>query len=244
MNVSLYQAAAAMNAHARWQELIAENLAAGFVPGSRKQDVSFSAVEAGLASAGGNGSRCVIPAAHATTNFQPGEIRPGGSQMDFAIEGPGWFAVQLPNGAQAYTRNGEFHLNAQGQLVTKQGDPVLGDGGPVQFDPSQPPDFTVSASGEISQGGQLKGRLRLVEFADPRTLMPTGGGYFQTNLANAKPAAASAVHQGFLEESNMSPMVEMGELITAMRMFEANQKVLQAQDDRMGRAISDLAGAS
>jgi flagellar basal-body rod protein FlgF len=248
MNVSLYQAAAAMNAQARWQDLITQNLAAGFVPGYRKQDISFSAVQAGAAPGAANlgGLQYSIPSASAATNFQPGEIRATGNSMDFAIEGPGLFEVQLPNGSHAYTRDGEFHLNAQGQFVTKQGYLVLGDGGPVQFDPNSSSPITVSATGEVSQGDQLRGRLRLVEFSQPQSLTAIGSGYFLADRPGMVPgqAASSSVRQGFLEGSNTSPTAEMASLITAMRLFEANQKVLQMQDERMGRVITDLGGTS
>jgi flagellar basal body rod protein FlgG len=246
MNVSLYQAAAAMNAQARWQELITQNLAAGAVPGFRKQDISFSTVEAGLDSTAStlSGLRYMIPAASAATNFQQGEIRATGSSMDFAIEGPGFFEVQLPDGSRAYTRNGELQLSAQGQLVTNQGFPVLGEGGPIQLDPNNAAPVTMSPSGDISQGDQVKGRVRLVEFSQPGSLTPTSGGLFLANQPGTQPvtATASSIRQGFLEGSNASPTAEMASLITSMRLFEANQKVLQAQDDRMGRAITDLGG--
>src|SRR6185503_104226 len=99
MNVSLYQAAAAMNATSRWQEMISDNLADSSVPGARKQDISFAAVEAGLPSSrlGMNGDRFVIPAARPALNFQQGEINPTGIVTDFAIDGPGFFQVQMPN---------------------------------------------------------------------------------------------------------------------------------------------------
>jgi flagellar basal-body rod protein FlgG len=248
MNVSLYQAAAAMNAQARWQEVITQNLAAGSVPGYRKQDVSFSAVQAGLDPTSANlvGSRYLIPAATAATNFEGGEIRATGNQMDFAIEGPGFFEVQLAGGQHGYTRDGEFSLNAQGQLVTKQGYVVLGDGGPIQMDPNSSSPITVSASGDVSQGDQARGHIHVVEFSQPRSLTSIGGGYFLADHAGANPATASTstIRQGFLEASNSSPTVQMASLITAMRMFEANQKVLQMQDERMGRVITDLGATS
>ena len=162
--------------------------------------------------------------------------------MDFAIEGPGFFEVQLPNGDHAYTRDGEFQLNAQGQMVTKTGNPVLSDGGPIQFDPNNASPITVSSTGEVSQGGDVKGRLRLVEFNDPHLLTSIGGGCFLANHQDllAKDSTASSVRQGYLEGSNTSPTSEMASLITAMRMFEANQRVLQMQDERMGHVISEL----
>jgi flagellar basal body rod protein FlgG len=247
MNVSLYQAAAAMNATARWQEMISENLAASSVPGSRKQDVSFSAIEGGMP-AGGlglNSQRFAIPAAHTSTNFSQGQMLPTGVSTDFAIDGPGFFQVQLPNGDPAFTRNGTFQLNAQGQLVNQQGYAVASEsGGPIQLDPTNPAPLNVSASGDVSQGGQPRGRIRMAEFADLHQLTPMGGGYFLNGNPAIKPDSAkvSQLRQGFIEQGNSSPTTEMAGLITAMRMFESNQKVLQMQDDRMGRVISDLGG--
>jgi flagellar basal-body rod protein FlgF len=247
MNVSLYQAAAAMNAQARWQEMITQNLSAGFIPGYRKQEMSFAAVQAGLdPTASTSASNYVIPAASPATNFQPGEMRSTNNPLDFAIEGPGFFEVQLPNGTHAYTRDGEFQFNSEGQLVTKQGYLVMGEGGPIQFDPNNATNVTVSATGEISQGDHPKGKLQIVEFSQPQSLQSIGNSCFLANPAVSQPApaVASLVHQGFIEASNSSPTAQMASLITSMRMFEANQKVLQTQDERMGRVISDLGGTS
>jgi flagellar basal-body rod protein FlgG len=229
---------------ARWQELITDNLAAGSIPGFRKQDISFSAVQAGLAI---NGQPApVLPAAHASINFQPGELRATGNPMDFALEGPGFFEVQLPNGNRAYTRDGEFHMSAQGQLVTKQGYTVMGEAGPLQFDPNNGSEITVSASGDVTQGGEIRGRIRVVEFSNPATLTNAGDGYLLADKPNVQPGPASAsfLRQGFVEAANTSPTAEMASLITAMRMFEANQRVLQMQDERMGRVISELGNPS
>ncbi len=241
MNVSLYQAAAAMNANARWQEMITENLAAGSVPGFRKQDISFATVEAGLGT-----SRHLMPVARTATNFQQGSVRPTGNPTDLALEGNGFFEVQLPNGAHAYTRDGEFQLNAQGQLVTKQGYTVVSNSGPLQFDVNNPAPISVSPAGEVSQGSDNKGRLHLVEFAQPQQLTAIGQGYFLADDPAAQPidASATSVRQGYLEASNTSPTIEMASLITAMRMFETNQKVMQMQDERMGKAINELGGPS
>jgi flagellar basal-body rod protein FlgF len=248
MDVSLYQSAAAMNATERWQDMIAENLTSASVPGMRKQDITFSAVAAGVTGAGG--ARCLIPAATTTLNFQPGELRPAGP-MDFAVEGKGFFTVQLPNGQQAYTRDGEFHLNAAGQLTTKSGALVMGDGGPLQFDPANPGPISVSATGEVSQanlsgGTDQKGKLQITEFKKPQLLTQAGGGNFLATDPAAQPTAAgdTKVRQGFIEAANSSPTMEMAGLITAMRMFETNQKVMQMQSDRMSRVITDLGGAN
>jgi len=247
MDVSLYQAAAAMNATAKWQDLIAENLAAASIPGARKQEISFSNVEAGLASnmTGSAVSSYSIPSAGVAINFQQGELRSTGNPMDFAIEGPGFFTVQTPEGKKLYTRNGEFELSGKGQLVTKQGYAVLGTGGPMQFNPNSSGPITISASGDVSQGDQVKGKLDLEEFKDPQKLTPISTSTFEADPATPPTAATKTnVRQGFVEGANTSPTTEMSSMITAMRMFESNQKVLQMQSDRMSKAISELGGTS
>jgi flagellar basal body rod protein FlgG len=238
MDVSLYQAAAAMNATAHWQDMIAENLANSAVPGSRKQDISFSDVQAGLSSN--------IPSASTTTNFKTGELCSTGNSMDFALEGPGFFTVKLPNGQQAYSRDGEFKLNSKGQLVNKEGYSVLGNNGPLQFNPNNSDPITISAAGDVSQGSETKGKFQITEFQHPEKLMALGAADFRPDDPGAEPvtAVSTQVRQGFIEAANTSPTTEMASLITAMRMFESNQKVLQMEGDRMSKVITELSGTS
>jgi len=242
MEVSLYQAAAAMNATERWQEMISNNLATASIPGARKHEISFSAVQATLASSNPTSPGFVIPVAREATNFQQGELHSTGSPLDFALEGPGFFSVRMPDGQPAYTRNGEFQLSSQGQLVTAQGFPVLGDNGPIQFDADSSSSITISATGEVSQGGEQKGKLQISEFDKPSLLTAIGSGLLRADSPALKPVPGDAtrVRQGFIESANSSPTTEMASLITAMRMFESNQKVLSMQSDRMSREISDL----
>jgi len=244
MNVSLYQAAAAMNASARWQDLISENLAGASTPGGRKREISFSAIAAGLNPAE-QGSP-VIPGTSIGVNFQQGDLRPTGAPLDFGIDGTGFFEVQMPDGTKAYTRDGEFQMNAQSQLVTKQGYLVMSDGGPITADPANTAPLTVAPTGEVSQGSDTKGKLNIVEFSDPQKLTMISSGFFLANnpAAGQMPSTTSQVHQGFVEASNMSPTSEMASLITAMRMFESNQKVMQMQDERSAKAINDLGSPS
>ena len=114
MNVSLYQAASALNANERWQEVITENLAASSIPGYKKQDLSFSAVQSGVMqkTASGSAPAFSLPRITSATNFQPGELEPTGGKTDVALDGSGFFVVQTPNGTSAYTRDGEFQTNA------------------------------------------------------------------------------------------------------------------------------------
>lgn len=243
MNVSLYQAAAGMKATARWQELIAENLASSAVPGFKRQHLSFSAIQAGLmgSSATDPARRFALPTLGATTDFRAGEIKPG-APTDLALQGPGFFEVTLPTGARAYTRDGEFHFNPQGQLVSKHGYLVAGTEGPLQVDPENAAPLSVSPSGDVAQGEELRGALKLVNFNDPTRLTAIGGGLFLAAdpALRALPASGCTVRQGYLEASNASTVSEMADLITSSRLFEANQKIIQAQDERLARLIAEV----
>jgi len=248
VNTGIYQGASAMNAAALWQQAISENIAASAVPGYKKQQVTFEGVRAGLLGAQSHQMEVSPqhysqPTASLRTDFSQGIMRPTGSKTDLAIEGNGFFEVQLPDGKMAYTRDGEFRLSPQGQLVTKDGYPVASDSGTLQVDLKNPGTFTVSNTGEASQGNQNKGKIRLVEFTDPSLLAPMGGGYFTANDPKLQPkaSAASSVRQGFVEASNGSVVEEMTNLMMAMRSFEANQKVIQIHDERVNKAINELA---
>jgi flagellar basal-body rod protein FlgF len=248
MNVSLTQAAAALNANTRWQETITENLASSSVPGYRKQDLSFSTVQAGLLSApvsasGSNSSTSITyPQATTTTNFQSGEMVQTGVSTHLAISGNGFFEVETGNGTTAYTRCGQFRVDAQGKLVNSAGYTVMGENGPLQLDASQSGQITVSSQGDVSQGTENRGKIKLTEFSTPGLLTSAGKGYFVAENKNlvASPATNSSLNQGYLEGSNTSPVNEMANLITAMRAYEANQRVIQLSDERTSRAINDL----
>jgi flagellar basal body rod protein FlgG len=243
MNVSLFQAAAALNANARWQEVIAENLAASSIPGFKKQELSFGAIEAGLMANSVNGTQpFTLPRAAVTTNFRPGEFRFTGVKTDVALEGRGFFAVQLPDGNTAYTRDGEFQINSTGQLVTKQGFPVLGDNGPMQVDLNISAPLSISDSGQVTQGAEVRGTLRLVDFNDSKLLTPISRSYFLANHPDLRTEEApdTTVRQGYLEAANTAAAEEMAHLIAAMRIYEANQRVIQAHDERMGKTIMEL----
>ncbi|MGP8202014.1 MAG: flagellar hook-basal body protein [Limisphaerales bacterium] len=242
MNVSLYQAAAALNANSRWQDVIAENLASSSVPGYRKQSLSTAAAQAGLLSAnGGSPQYFNVPQTKISTSFQSGELNYSGDDKNAAIEGKGFFKIQLANNITAVTRDGEFHVSSRGQLVTKEGYTVLGQNGPIQLDFHNRDPISISSTGEVSQGSDVKGKLSLTDYENPELLTPTNGVFFlATNPGlRAKPATGS-VRDGYVEGANTTALGEMANMMTAQRGFEANQKVIQIQDERMGKVISDL----
>jgi flagellar basal-body rod protein FlgG len=246
VNVSLFSAASALNANSRLQEVIADNLASSSVPGFRRQELSTAAVQAGLMPAAGLVSGAlpkffVMPKATASIDFRQGQIKYTGNPKDVALDGRGFFAVQLPTGAAGYTRNGEFQTNAQGQLVTSEGYPVMGVQGPITVNLQDPSPISISANGQVSQGASIKGQLKVVDFSDNNLLTQVSGGYFVAQNPNlTSTPSASVVRQAYLETSNTSSVSEMANLLSSMRGFEANQHVIQLQDDRLGKTISEL----
>jgi flagellar basal-body rod protein FlgF len=244
VNVSLFQAASALDANSRWQEVIADNLASSSVPGFKQQQLSLSAMQAGLMPARGDKNLpqyFTIPKATTTTNFSPGEMKYTGDNKDVAIEGKGFFEVKLPNGATALTRDGEFQFNSQGELVTKESFPVMGTTGPIRMDRNSSAPLSISSAGDVSQGAEVRGKLKVTDVDQPKLLTQISGGYFVAKDPNLHLTASTAtLHEGYLEGSNTSAVGQMANLMTAMRGFEANQHVIQIQDDRLNHTISEL----
>lgn len=253
MNVGIYQAASALDANSRWQEVIADNLASGSVPGFKQRQLSLESIQAGLMPAGNarNLSQSFsIPTGVIATNFAPGEMKYTGVNTDVAVDGKGFFEVQLPNGSTGLTRDGEFQVNSLGQLVTKEGYRVLGVGpggtpAPIDLDPHNTAPLSISATGEVNQGAEDRGQLQLTDVDKPQLLTQISGGYFiAQNRALKQSTSTSTVRAGYLEGSNTSTVGEMANLMTAMRGFEANQHVIQIQDDRMNKTITELGSPS
>jgi flagellar basal-body rod protein FlgG len=251
MNVSMYQAAAALNANSRWQEVIAQNLASSSVPGYKNQELSLEAVRSGLMPPGSLNSAntprfFTLPQANVSTSFTSGDMQFTGDKNDLAIQGKAFFEIQMPNGKTALTRNGELHVSPQGRIVTHEGYSVMGEGNlPVTLDLNNNDPINISPTGEVSQGQTSVGKIKLDEYDKPGLLTQIGGGYYTANnpKLHAVPST-STVRQGYLEASNTSIVREMADMITAQRAFEANTHIIQIQDDRMGKVISDLGNPS
>ncbi len=243
MNIALHQAAAAMTANMQWHDLVAQNLSGQSSPGYRAQVGGFEEFRIpGSPNPTPSNSQVgsAYPMLRAGLNRNQGALQPTGSLTDLGLEGPGFFAVQAPGGGRAFTRDGQFHVDRQGALMTKEGYPVLGDTGPVRIDP-QAGAVSFGPRGEISQGGIPRGQVQLVEVADSSQLQHLSGSYYRlpSNLKTT-PAAGTTVQTGFLEGANTSSVQEMGNMLLAMRHFEANQRALQVADERMGRSIQEL----
>ena len=170
--------------------------------------------------------------------FEQGGLQSTGNPLDLAIEGNGFFTLQTAQGVR-YTRDGQFARDAQGYLVTMNGEQVLGRSGrPILL---QAGNVQISENGDIHQNGQVVDSLRIVRFGNLAAVRPEGDNRF-ADTGNGRPAldAASTVNQGYLERSNANVVRSMVDLITAQRWFEANQKVIQTQDTANGYAIANV----
>jgi flagellar basal-body rod protein FlgF len=173
-------------------------------------------------------------------DFSQGNLRNTTNQLDFAIDGKGFFAVDSPSGV-AYTRNGNFRLSPAGALVTSDGYAVrTAAGAPVKVDPSVP--LEVLADGTIRQAGQTAGQLALVEFENPQLLSKQGNNYFRPSDAKAVTRSSTAqVHQGKLEGSNVGSAEAAVRLVNVLRQFEMLQRALTIGGEMNKKAVEEVA---
>lgn len=191
------------------------------------------------------GDNAYVNPAGTYTNFEQGGLKSTGSPTDIALEGKGFFEVLTPDGVK-FTRNGVLQVDGNGRLVTKEGFPILREG---QNDPTQRTlqvssrNITVSQAGDVYDGGNLLGRLSVVEFANPDELQKVGSSNY-TQKQNAQlppqPAREARIHQGFVETSNVNVVEEMTDMITANRVFEATQQAIKAHDQMDDKLINQV----
>jgi flagellar basal-body rod protein FlgG len=169
-----------------------------------------------------------------------GDFESTGNQLDLAIQGAGFFQVQLPSGQLAYTRAGNFQVDAQGQIVTPTGYPLQ----PSISIPNSATSVTIGSDGTVSvslpgqQQAQQVGQIQLAMFPNPGGLNSTGQNLFQATTASGDailgvPGGAEGlgtIQQGMLEQSNVNVVEEFIEMILAQRSYESNSKVVQAAD--------------
>lgn len=257
MNLALYSSATGMEAQELNLNTIANNLANVNTPGFKRskiefQDLLYQKPRAAGADAGsgntlptgieiGNGAK----AAATSKVFTQGQVSQTGQQLDLAIQGDGLFEVTQPDGTIAYTRDGSFKMNAQGQVVTADGLPV---GSGFQTIQSGATNITITQTGAVTvQGpnGNQTFQLTLVRFPNEAGLESLGGNLYGETAASGSPQTGQAgqggygsVLQGYLEGSNVNIVEEMVNLITAQRAYEVNSKSVQASDDMLQNAAN------
>jgi flagellar basal body rod protein FlgG len=170
-------------------------------------------------------------------DFRPGAIEPTGRDLDFALEGPGFFVIDTPQGPR-YTRNGQFARRADGTLTTTDDMPVAGASGPIRL-ASGP--ISIDADGTVRAGGVVAGKFRLADFADASVLEREGTGRFRAPDGTTTEAATATVKGKSLEHSNVSMVDRMAQLTEVARGFEALQRgITILMNDVDGRAINEL----
>jgi len=176
-------------------------------------------------------------------DFTQGPLSQTGGPLDVAIDGKGFFQVATAAGPR-YTRDGRFMLDPAGKLVTQDGDPVQGDGGDIVLDPSKGP-VSISPNGVISQAGERKGKLAVVNFDSLSALAKDGNNLFRndTNLT-PQPAVGSMIKQGMLEGSNVQPITQITRLIEINRAYEAVSNMINQSSDLSKTAIQRLGATS
>ncbi|WP_375159586.1 flagellar basal-body rod protein FlgF [Bradyrhizobium sp. RDT46] len=175
----------------------------------------------------------------------PGPMEMTKNPLDLAITGDAYFAVQV-NGGERYTRDGKFSLNSTGQLVTSDGNLVLGTGGPITFQPTDhdiniAPDGTITVLEGTARTDSIRGKIKMVSFDDPAKLTKLGANLYDTGRATQQPATKSTVEQGYVEKSNVNSVVEMTRMVEVMRSYTAVANLLQQQSDLHKSAIEKLA---
>ena len=252
MNLSLYSAATGMEAQQLNLNTIANNLANVNTNGFKRSKVEFQDLlyqkptrASGTDSGGGNlvptgvevgnGSRI----ASTSKIFTQGQLTNTGGQFDVAVQGDGFFEVQRPDGTIGYTRDGSFQLNAQGQVVTTDGMPVLSGFQNVPAGST----VTIAQNGQVtvqSASGSTSYRLTLARFANPSGLQSMGGNLYSETTASGAPETGNPGEQGFgstmqgyTENSNVNIVEEMVNLIVAQRAYEINSKSVQTSDEML-----------
>jgi flagellar basal-body rod protein FlgG len=252
MNLSLYSAATGMEAQELNLNTIANNLANVNTPGFKRskiefQDLLYSKPKAAGADSGngnlvptgievGNGTKV----AATSKVFTQGQVSQTGQQLDLAVQGDGLFEVTQADGTLAYTRDGSFKLNAQGQVVTADG-LLVGSG--FQTIQTGASSINISSTGSVTvQGpsGPQNFQLTLTRFPNESGLESLGGNLYAETPASGAPQTGQAgqagyggIQQGYLEASNVNIVEEMVNLITAQRAYEINSKSVQASDNML-----------
>lgn len=224
------------------QDTLAHNLANANTTGFRANTTAFRAVPI---QGPGEGTRVFAIESTPGTDFANGPIQQTGRELDVAINGEGFLAVQARDGSEAYTRAGNLHLDENGNLLTNTGMPVMGDGGPINIPAdtkiSIARDGTISATNETGQRNSVTvvGRLKLVK--PPETELVRGGdGLFRGKGGEAFPLDDTvSVASGAVEGSNVNVVEAMVGIISAARQFEMQMKMLSTAEAD-SRAASQL----
>jgi flagellar basal body rod protein FlgG len=224
-----------MSANTRKHEIVARNLSHVGVPGYKRE---IGRLEGFAGALDGALHADAIPQTTVAfgpggVDLSPGLLKPTGAPLDVAIEGDGFFVIEAPQG-KLYTRNGRFHRDGLGRLVTAGGATVLGQSGPIFLPPGE---VTVSGDGRLVVDSQEVGRLAVVRFGSAEPLHRREAAAFASDEP-PEPVERPHLRAGFLEKSNVTVTDQLVELIATVRSFQSNQRAAQLQDESLKDAIA------
>ena len=231
----LYSAAAGMAAQQRRLEAVANDLANVNTSGYKRARVSFRDLvysPTGRGAAGGVSTGSGSAAASTGRSFAQGSLVPSGEPLDLAIDGEGFFQVRRADGSTALTRDGSFRLDADGRLVTADGDVVQP---PITLPRgTDPKRVSIAADGTVSADGRRLGRIEVVQVASADGLQPIGKNLFAVTAASGTPRATrTSVVQGALEGSNVDMADAMVDMMDSQRAYQLASRAIQMQDQMM-----------
>jgi len=216
---------------------IADNVANAGTTGFRATGVKFEDIVSGLS----DKSVSFVSTGDTYLSTQSGAFKQTGNPLDFAIKGDAWFAIETPQGP-VMTRDGRFTMLDTGELVSLEGYPVLDAGGaPIQLNPLAGPPLAGS-DGTLRQNGQMVGALGLYEFQPGPNFTRFGNsGIVPTGQPDAIVDRMDVgVAQGFIENSNVNPVLEITRLIQVQRAFEQVSSLIRDSESALDQAISTL----
>lgn len=238
MNTGLYAACAGLLARTQALDLAANNLANVSTGGYKAQVPSFRSVLASHGVTGNNSISEFGTLSGTRLDSKTGPIERTDNDLDFALQGTGYFAIQTNAGTRLYTRNGAFHVDRLGHLVTSDGSQVLGKQGPIILPPGK---LAASPSGVLSVDGALSGELLVVDFSSSKDLVPVGGSLFSASGPES-PSSDPQVLQGALEGSNVNPISAAVGLVALQRNADMLHRALALFHSEFNRiAAQDLA---
>jgi flagellar basal-body rod protein FlgG len=242
MNSGMYSAVSGNIVLMQKMEVIANNLANINTVGFKKDrmifDTMLNSAKNPTQPAGTMTDGPVLSDGTVDTDYSAGPLTQTSNPLDLALDGSGFFVVNTPQG-KAYTRQGNFHLDSSGKVVTADGYAVQGGGGPVTIKGGK---VDINEKGEVSVDGQQVATLSIVDFPKPYQLQKIGSAMFVPSdpQINELPATGTNVRQGTLENSNVQPLTEMANLIETNRFYESCVKTIQSYDAMANKAANEL----
>lgn len=232
METAGYTALSRQSSLMQEMRVIANNIANANTTGYRQQGVIFSEY---VTEGDGVSSVAMANARVRNSSFVQGTLEQTGGMFDFAIEGDGFFLVNAPGG-QRLTRAGSFSPSAEGTLVTADGYPVLDGGGAPIFVPPQASDLAVGRDGTISTDGRPIGQIGVVAPLDPKMMVREGSLLFRSD-EGFQPVDNPRVMQGFVEASNVDPILQVARMVEVQRAYELGQSFMEREDERIRTAL-------